>query len=964
MNRPRHHYHLLSFASALALLGLGSASGQTVPATSAAPAKTTEEVVELSPFIVNAGEDNGYQAANTLAGSRMNTSLKDTAASISIITEQLMEDVSALDLKDAIAFGNNVEFDDTQTSNDNATFEFFQTFRIRGQAATVARNYFRWKLPTNTYNVERVEEARGPNSILFGLASAGGLISTSTKQASTSRNFVKTQFLYGSFDLRRSTVDINQVLIKDKLGLRLNGLWQKNQGYQHFVSNREYRGHAALKYNLTPNTVIRVEYERGDTRGNKANNQEVGDNVTRWFNAGSPLVGKTGVATGVTRNGTAAQLSVSLVDDGQGNITTLDTRGGGITVGDSAGIITDPVLIDNVHFKANIGGPSQIQESDFQTYTATIEQKFGKNTHFQLAFNHQDSDFESWQSRENTGLKGDPNQFLRDGVTPNPNAGGLYFQTYWATFLRNESLDNLRATLSQELNLGKWLGEYRLAALGEREWSRFARRGGNEAWFDEATGRGAFNANPESSANRVFRRHYVTVGDQGTYFASSANPQVNGFISGLVDPSNPSRTLKTELAQGIGGSDDTTRQDSYLFAGQAYYWKRKLVLAGGYRDDTLRLHESVRSLRDPVTNEGVVLVDEAHPRNFRKLRATTRTYGAVFHALPWLSLRYNNSDSQELANVNVRLMPRPDANGHFIGSRVGDNPQGKGEDYGFDLDLFDGKIFIRATRFTTSRVGAQAFTFGSTVNSPTVFSNRVMDALLDAGLVTQQVRDQHQLNVGGSEFDVDSDGYEVSLTANVTKNWRLSFNYSTTDSVSSNIAPEIQVWAAAEIPFFQSFDQSILVSTGDTIAQEIARWQLANENELSVAGKSTIGNREEKLSAVSSYSFREGFFKGLNVGGTVRYQGKNVLGFSTLTNETVFGNGFTRADAFVGYNFRGSQRFRFLKDLRLQLNVQNVFDQQTPLINRFANINAEVLVANRVVPQEPRTWRLTASYTF
>ena len=38
-----------------------------------------EEVVQLSPFEVNAGEDKGYAASNSLAGTRLNSRLEDIA---------------------------------------------------------------------------------------------------------------------------------------------------------------------------------------------------------------------------------------------------------------------------------------------------------------------------------------------------------------------------------------------------------------------------------------------------------------------------------------------------------------------------------------------------------------------------------------------------------------------------------------------------------------------------------------------------------------------------------------------------------------------------------------------------------------------------------------------------------------------------------------------------------------------
>lgn len=71
----------VSIPSALIVL---FALGVSFPANaepSSASNDTSKDVVELSPFEVNASHDVGYQATNTLAGSRLNTALKDTAAS-------------------------------------------------------------------------------------------------------------------------------------------------------------------------------------------------------------------------------------------------------------------------------------------------------------------------------------------------------------------------------------------------------------------------------------------------------------------------------------------------------------------------------------------------------------------------------------------------------------------------------------------------------------------------------------------------------------------------------------------------------------------------------------------------------------------------------------------------------------------------------------------------------------------
>ncbi|MBL9209544.1 MAG: TonB-dependent receptor, partial [Opitutaceae bacterium] len=279
--------------------------------------------------------------------------------------------------------------------------------------------------------------------------------------------------------------------------------------------------------------------------------------------------------------------------------------------------------------------------------------------------------------------------------------------------------------------------------------------------------------------------------------------------------------------------------------------------------------------------------------------------------------------------------------------------------------LLDGKVFVRATRFSTTRAGAQGFVYGGTVDNPTVFSDRVLGQLATNGLITAAERERRRINSGGYTFDVASTGYEFSVTANPTKNWRLQANYSISNPVSDNIAPEIQAWAASEIPFYKRFDQNLLItSVGTTLAAEIARWELANQVNRSVEGVGTAGTRKEKVSAVTRYAFSEGRLRGLHVGATVRHQGKQVIAYSTSRQQVIYGNSFTRADAFLGYTFGRAVPLKFLRGLGLQLNVQNVFDDHEPLSTRVADPNAARLDVNRMAPQLPLTWRLSADVTF
>src|SRR5471030_702528 len=65
--------------------------------TSPAVAPAGSETVKMSPFEVQASaKDQGYYTANTLSGTRLNSSLNDLGASITVISKQQLEDTSSI----------------------------------------------------------------------------------------------------------------------------------------------------------------------------------------------------------------------------------------------------------------------------------------------------------------------------------------------------------------------------------------------------------------------------------------------------------------------------------------------------------------------------------------------------------------------------------------------------------------------------------------------------------------------------------------------------------------------------------------------------------------------------------------------------------------------------------------------------------------------------------------------------
>src|SRR5262245_8862738 len=195
----------------IALLGAASLHAQSVTTPAARPAAASvDEPIELSPFITTAGSDKGYIATSSLAGSRVNTSLKDIAAQIDVMTPEFLGDIGATTIDEAVAFStNNGGPGEQNVGPNNGVTNTRAGGRARGfDAITNSADFYATNLPSELYNVERLTIANGPQSILFGLGNAGGAIDVSTKRA-LMRHRGEVTFRADEFGSFRSTLDVN-----------------------------------------------------------------------------------------------------------------------------------------------------------------------------------------------------------------------------------------------------------------------------------------------------------------------------------------------------------------------------------------------------------------------------------------------------------------------------------------------------------------------------------------------------------------------------------------------------------------------------------------------------------------------------------------------------------------------------------------------------------------------------------
>lgn len=266
-----------------------------------------DDIVELSPFTIEEDEAIGYQATNTLAGSRLSTPLRDVGSAIQVITEVLFEDTGSTTMEEILPYALNTEshgllgnFAGGPGQNHNGRFEQDtqrlnpqDAQRVRGLAeASLTRDFFLTEIPFESYNTARIAVQRGANSLLFGIGSPGGIINNTTKRATADgEDFGEISVRIGERGSHRESFDYHDVLIENRLAVRVMGLYKDTVYQQKPAFELDRRIDIALEAVLFENeaseflerTRFRANYEKGSIQGTPPNIIPPTDAFTSFF---------------------------------------------------------------------------------------------------------------------------------------------------------------------------------------------------------------------------------------------------------------------------------------------------------------------------------------------------------------------------------------------------------------------------------------------------------------------------------------------------------------------------------------------------------------------------------------------------------------------------------------------------------------------------------------------------------
>jgi iron complex outermembrane receptor protein len=225
----------------------------------AADFSLNESSAQLSEIVIS-GDRDGYKADAPSQSLRLQSSLLETPQNIQIVTKDILRDQQVISMSDGlirnVSGAVRVEHWGDMYANIKARGSQLQAFR---NGFNVVNSYW-GPLTEDMSFVDHIEFVKGPAGFMLANGDPSGLYNVVTKKP-TGQNKGEISFTLGSFDLYRTTLDLDGKLTKNgKLLYRLNVSSQSKKSHRLNEFNNRYVIAPVLSYQFDEKTKLTFEY--------------------------------------------------------------------------------------------------------------------------------------------------------------------------------------------------------------------------------------------------------------------------------------------------------------------------------------------------------------------------------------------------------------------------------------------------------------------------------------------------------------------------------------------------------------------------------------------------------------------------------------------------------------------------------------------------------------------------------
>jgi outer membrane receptor for monomeric catechols len=915
------------------LVGAGCA---VLQAQSVAPAAPTtpgysspkdDSIVELARFEVKTDLDSGYQAADTLSAGRLSTNLLMTPSDTTALTREFLNDLGAFNMVEASSWLTSAIEQDQGAQNGTSSNidprDNGANTVLRGQATQAStRNYFPSSTTPGEYNVERVEGESGPNAILYGVGGPGGQVNYITKRA-LGRNFVRTRARASSFGTLSGSIDLNRRL-NPQLDFRYNGFWSHGRTWQDRVKDNTIGN--AFNVIYRPTRSLRVSLDADVGRSYRSWRVDTyTDGSSSWNGAGfsGPITAAQAGVAGLSVLGSGNPSNFTAYIH---NVGLMNWRGYGQTAGSSHNLYPFDYPDDRViphlpripHWSYNVAPDDVHVTAQTRDLQASVRKTFDFGLTAEIAFVSTAIAQDGAKNTFSPGIQGiriDPNHLLPNGQ-PNPNYGKYYTQMEYGynvdgSFRKSQAE---RVAFGYPIKLGRF-GVQNFSLIGQRQ---------------------------EDRSRSRFNRYYNTPAT-GALIANNNLVYVFRYFD---DPTTKLPDLRQILPlKEVKDTDNSARNrdDSVTFGAAGSYFGNRLSLVGGFRRESYTSDSKTIGTRDALTGTVTNYI-----QNHLEAMHNSSSVGAVYFPIKPLGAYVHYDEG-----FSVLSNPNPNLDGSYSPTAIASS---RNFSYGLRLNLLQGKLVGSIGHYRTNTSGIVGVTLTNYNNALRANGAPYIPA---GNLVTAAA-------VIADASVTQGQGWEANATAALSKNFRLLFNVALPDVKIIELYPAFRKWFNTQLPTFEKWANDPTLPATDT-RRSLAVTAITSGQRLltdSAVGRTQTRIFDYRINIFGNYTVPTTFLKGLRVGAGAQFFGPRIIGAPLADPDAYLKDrGYHLATASLGYRF--NRRVVGEKvDVDVQLNIVNLLAHKDPLFAGTAVYNNTIQYPNYYTIAEPRTVRLTTTFSF
>ncbi|CUW46329.1 TonB-dependent siderophore receptor [Novacetimonas hansenii] len=235
-----------------------TAAPRTHATTRAVPPPQADSTLPRPEAIEVRANRGSYTVPTTDLWGKSGVALKDVPHSLSVITQERMQDSNMLTMTDAMRQVNGIHVLPGSSANSNFYSRGYQLTTSLDGTPNAAGTLNNATFDLSMY--ERIEVLRGSAGLLQGAGGAGGVVNEVTKKPGHDFALGGAASV-GSFDNYRADIDLSTPLNRSgTLRFRTADLFEDNRYFYQYSHSRKWQAYGALEWDITPTTTFLVSH--------------------------------------------------------------------------------------------------------------------------------------------------------------------------------------------------------------------------------------------------------------------------------------------------------------------------------------------------------------------------------------------------------------------------------------------------------------------------------------------------------------------------------------------------------------------------------------------------------------------------------------------------------------------------------------------------------------------------------